>query len=248
MNFNPNSLPYPLKYNYNAIESPKSLLEQAVSTNQEQPVIHEIHVDSTIEESHQEKSSLQEVTIVECGLNEAVFSHAKDPNPIIATDSLASCIGVCGYDSIKKCGFIFHIISKMDFERSQDDLKDKIMKISQHPFQVHLRGGIKGISNQLLESIENWIDLFSHNGCVMKISSKEVLSERLKDSGATFSSMSIQLDTRDGSIGTYDASTHQNKQTQNKIHDIDSFGDMLTQLEDSYYNEHVVVKTTYFPF
>ena len=82
------------------------------------------------------------ITIVDCGVNEAAFTHAKDPRPIAATDSLATCIGIAGYVRENKNGFVFHIATESELKASKEMLFEKIMEMSRvNPIELHLSGG-----------------------------------------------------------------------------------------------------------
>lgn len=145
-------------------------------------------------------------TIVECGVNQAVFTHALDAKPIAATDSLATCVGVAGYASQNRAGFVIHIGSEADLDASKERLSEKMVAIAgSGPLQFHLRGGIVGESDALVEAIEKWIESLNRL-FPAAIASREVLirASLCDELGIPYTT-SIRLDTRDGAIGIYDS-------------------------------------------
>ncbi|MBA3536875.1 MAG: hypothetical protein H0T84_09735 [Tatlockia sp.] len=160
--------------------------------------------------------------IAEAGVSEAVFSNAFDRKPIVATDSLATCVALAGYHC-QNFGFVVHFALEQDLAASKLDLLEKITAMSSDtlttPVELHLRGGVKGLSEPLVESLEKWI---SENNSVLKIKSKDVLHPFVDDLGYP-SQMSISIDTRNGQINEYDRSKNvYSKQKKNiKAQDLD---------------------------
>ena len=80
-----------------------------------------------------------------------MFSHKGDYRPILVTDSLATCIGVAGYDPMSKFGFVVHFTSEAEVEASGAMLLDRLRvyreQNSSAPLLVHLRGGIQEYPN-----------------------------------------------------------------------------------------------------
>lgn len=147
--------------------------------------------------------------IVDCGVAEAAFSHAEDRKPIIATDALATCVGIAGYDADNQMGFVVHFSGEKEVEVSGEQLVKQMKQMQKQPItqplQVHLRGGIKNLSEPLLEAINKWLESF---GCLIQIVSREVLTEGLLDEKGYPHAMSLSLDTRTGQVSTYDSSTN----------------------------------------
>lgn len=149
-------------------------------------------------------SQLPPNTIAEGGVCEAVFSNSFDKKPVVATDSLATCVGVAGYHSKSNFGFVIHFATEQDLEASKLLLIEKIIAMSPDtlttPIELHLRGGVKGMSEPLVESIEQWV---SENSTILQINSKNVLHPFVDKLGYP-SQMSISIDTRNGQISEYD--------------------------------------------
>lgn len=144
-----------------------------------------------------------------CGVNEAVFTHAQDRRPIVATDALATCIGIAGYDPTNEWGFLIHFTTEDELAESMHMLNREIYQRIKNPaitpIQIHLRGGIKGLSEPLLVALEEWVASLNEKGCLMEIASKQVLTEGLLDRDGLPNSMSLSLDTRDGAVSEYDS-------------------------------------------
>jgi hypothetical protein len=147
--------------------------------------------------------------IADCGVNEAAFTHARDRKPIVATDALATCIGIAGYDSTNEWGFLIHFTTEDELAASMQMLNHEIYKRMKNPLiapiQIHLRGGIKGLSEPLLAELEKWVASLNEDGCLMQIVSKQVLTEGLLDKDGRPNMMSLSLDTRDGTVSEYDS-------------------------------------------
>jgi hypothetical protein len=131
------------------------------------------------------------------GLSEAVFSHKGDYHPILATDSLATCIGVAGYDPANQFGFVIHFTCEGEITASGPLLLERIRTYreqnNQAPLLIHLRGGIKGMSEPLLAKVKEW--LMSYDFMTI-IASDSTLHFEIPGS--------IKLDVRTGTCETYD--------------------------------------------
>lgn len=170
-------------------------------------------ITSIIEESDKLPPNL----IAECGVSEASFSNALDRKPIVATDSLATCVGVAGYDKDNKYGFVIHFAHPGEIDESGRMLCDKIRALNpKEPIQIHLRGGIKGQSESLVLKIEQWIELCNKSSCPMEIVSKEVCTKDLLNEQGFANGMSLSLDTRDGTISEYDADANPFSKSQDR--------------------------------
>lgn len=157
----------------------------------------------------EESDKLPPNLIAECEIGEAAFSNARDRKPIIATDALATCVGVAGYAKEFQSGFVIHFSHPEEIDESGKILCDKIRAMGpKQPIEIHLRGGIKGYSEPLVRTVEKWIEMCNKNGCLMKVASKEVCVKELLDEQGFPNTMSLSLDTRNGSIDKYDAATN----------------------------------------
>lgn len=197
-----------------------------------------------------EAEQLPPNTIAECGVDEAVFTHALDPKPIAATDSLATCIGVAGYERQDQFGFVIHFASEAALESSKEMLIEKMMQMSKkpmnNPIEIHLRGGIAGLSEPLLEAIEKWIKLASVKGCPMTIMSKDVLTKGLINESGIPNTMSISLDTRNGTLNTYDSSTNPYAKQKIQISNAKELDDIFTKVFIDTAVKKSEIKITYF--
>lgn len=148
--------------------------------------------------------------IREAGLSEAVFSHKGSFRPILATDSLATCIGVAGYDPVNQFGFVVHFTGEDEVKASGDMLLNRIRVYREQnihaPLLVHLRGGIKGMSEPLLSKVKKWLTSNDLN-CI--IASEDTLQPPiLPGIGLPRVPGSLKLDVRTGTCETYDSSTN----------------------------------------
>lgn len=144
--------------------------------------------------------------IREAGLSEAVFSHKGDYRPILVTDSLATCIGVAGYDPINQFGFVVHFTDEREVEASGAMLLDRLHAYREQntsaPLLVHLRGGIKRMSEPLLAKIKEWL---TSNDLKSIIASEDTLHTPIfLGTGIPEFPGSIKLDVRTGTCETYD--------------------------------------------
>lgn len=189
--------------------------------------------------------------IVECHVNEAVFTHALDRKPIAATDSLATCVGVAGYDSENKFGFVFHIATEAEFETSKEMLTEKIMQMSKKtiitPIEIHIRGGIAGLSEPLVEAIEKWVQSASEEGCPMVVISKDVLGKGLLDQLGKPNTMNLSLDTRNGEVSIYDSSTNPYAKQKIEINNEQEFDNVLSRIFTESAIKKPEIKVVYFP-
>lgn len=144
--------------------------------------------------------------IREAGLSEAVFSHKGDYHPILTTESLATCIGVAGYDPMNKFGFVIHFTGEDELKASGTVLLDRIRAYREQnthaPLLVHLRGGIKGLSEPLLQKVKEWLLSTDLNTI---IASEHTLQTPISPGcGLPEVPASIKLDVRTGTCETYD--------------------------------------------
>ncbi len=158
--------------------------------------------------------------IREAGLSEAVFSHKGDYHPILVTDSLATCIGTAGYDPINKFGFVVHFTCEDEVEASGPLLLNRIKAYrgqnTSAPLLVHLRGGIKGMSEPLLKRVKEWLLSTDLN---VIIASEDTLQSPISPGiGLPKVPGSIKLDVRTGTCEPYDPEI--NPYSQNKKKDV----------------------------
>ncbi|MFI5343727.1 MAG: hypothetical protein ACHQUC_05850 [Chlamydiales bacterium] len=156
--------------------------------------------------------------IREADLSEAVFSHKEDYRPIIATDALATCIGVAGYDPVNQFGFVVHFTGEDEVEASGAILLDRVRayrtKNDAAPLLIHLRGGIKEMSEPLLEKIKEWL---KSSGLMTIIASEDTLQAPIiPGTGFPKVPASIKLDVRTGTCEPYDWMTNPYSEREQK--------------------------------
>jgi hypothetical protein len=131
------------------------------------------------------------------GIGDLIISDALDQRPILATNGLADCIGVVGYEPNKKIGFIAHLLSDPETIQAVAHLFEMISSYIQNSngslsrIEVTLCGGLKGKSENLLTRIKEEI---KRKNIVLK-SDTHTLREHNDDLGST-----AVLDTRTGEI------------------------------------------------
>lgn len=143
----------------------------------------------------------QKDSIVEAFQAEVVFSHAKDPKPVIASYGAGPCIIVAGYELEARIGFVAHFSHAGEVEVGKDRIVSKLSNMlggRAGKFDLSLKGGIIGdeTSAATSKSIMKWV-----SSCVMGIVLTVASSDPLINSAAE--SKSVLLDTRNGSMRTY---------------------------------------------
>ncbi len=185
----------------------------------------------------EDASKLPPNVIATCSVSEAAFSSADNRKPIVATDGLATCIGVAAYDRTNKQGFVVHFARDDEVVESGNQLIETLLKSAEKPIEtpveVHLRGGIAGLSVPLAEEIERWVESAAKKGCPMKIVSSEILLHGLFNDQGMPNLDSLSLDTRDGSVSSYDREKNPyaepRKQIQNAKEADELFSDALVR-------------------
>ena len=155
--------------------------------------------------SHQLPDSIREA-----GVSEAVFSHEGDSRYTLATDSLATCIGVAGYDPVNRFGFVVHFADECEVEKSGALLMGRVHTYREQngdaPLFIHLRGGIQGMSEPLLAKIKQWLN---SSALPTIIASENTLQSPIAPGiGLPKIPASIKLDVRTGTCETYAAETN----------------------------------------
>jgi len=156
-------------------------------------------------------------------LSEAVFSHKGDYHPLLVTDSLATCIGVAGYDPTNQFGFVVHFTCEAEIIASGTMLLDRIRAYRTHgnaPLLIHLRGGIKDMSEPLLVKVKEWL---RHEDLKSIIASEDTLQFPIAPGiGLPKVPGSIKLDVRTGACETYDRETNPYSNEKKGLSEINS--------------------------
>lgn len=130
---------------------------------------------------------------------EASFTIATDKKPILATYGCGPCVALGGYDATNKIAFIVHFSNAREVRESGSLIFYNITKLVKKeiatPIQLHLRGGIEGRSEPIVEAIKNWMK--QKKDLPMEIASEEIL---LRDMG---NSKSLSIDSRTGEVSEY---------------------------------------------
>lgn len=173
-------------------------------------------------------SAFSPSSIAHCSMREAVFSSADQAKPVIATDSLSTCVGVAGYDRTHKLGFVVHFPTETEVETNGDEILKTMQNLVKgeirSPVEIHLRGGISGLSEPCVNAIKKWVSSSAEKGCPMQIVSEKTLLIELT------SMCSLALDTRNGAISSYDREKDRHAISKKKIKNQAEFDSILTEV------------------
>lgn len=140
--------------------------------------------------------------IAEALMGEAVFTHANAIRPIVATYGCGPCIALGGYDPTNKNAFIVHLTNENEILNDGKLLTDTISKLAQttitQSMQIHLRGGYRGWSENMIDAIKDWV----------KTNEMTIASDETMFSPLEMDSKSLLIDSRTGEIGEYDPLTN----------------------------------------
>lgn len=138
--------------------------------------------------------------IAEILQSEAGFTISTDEKPILATYGCGPCVAMGGYDATNSIAFMVHFSGHGEVRKSTGLLSYNISKLVdkkiESPIQLHLRGGIKGRSEETIEAIKTWMK--QRKDLPMEIASEDILG-----SGSYSSGKSLSIDSRDGSVSDY---------------------------------------------
>jgi hypothetical protein len=162
--------------------------------------------------------------IAEILQSQAGFTIATDKKPIVATFGCGPCVALGGYDSINKIAFVVHFATVEEVRISADlifcNINRLAMKKINKPVQLHLRGGFKHVSEDIIEAIE--ILIKTNENLSMEFVSKDILDSR----GMTGKSLSI--DSRTGTISNYSPKTNPHSRGMS---DLDGMFAMMSAFE-----------------
>lgn len=131
---------------------------------------------------------------------EAVLGTAQDPNPILATDGLRTCIGFAGIDRAQGIGFLVHFVGPLQVDCFYDEGVKKLIEMSKNTtlvFNCIIRGGCSkaSASVEILQKIKSSLHL-RHPLVEFCIIEEEEPSKN-------FTLKSLSLDLRSGAFGHY---------------------------------------------
>lgn len=136
---------------------------------------------------------------------QAGFTIATDKKPIVATYGCGPCVALGGYDPTNKIAFVVHFSNAKEIRESGGLIFYNISKLAKQkietPIQLHLRGGIEGQSEAIIEAIKLWMK--QRDDLPMEIASEDIL-----DSGMNFRGKSLSIDSRTGTVSEYDPKTN----------------------------------------
>jgi hypothetical protein len=139
--------------------------------------------------------------IAETLQSEASFTIATDKKPILATYGCNPCVALGGYDETNKIAFIVHFATAAEVRKAGGlifyNISELVKEELKKPIQIHLRGGIKGQSEETIKAIKLWMR--QRSDLPMEIASEDIL-----DSEYSFSGKSLSIDSRTGEVSDYD--------------------------------------------
>ncbi|MBA3238094.1 MAG: hypothetical protein H0T62_07070 [Parachlamydiaceae bacterium] len=148
--------------------------------------------------------------IAETFQSEISFTTATDKKPVVATYGCGPCVALGGYDSTNKIAFIVHFSNPMEVRTCGSSIIYNFAKLVKEeittPIQLHLRGGIEGQSEPIIEAIKIWIN-------EKKDFPTEIASQDILDSGMGFNSKSLLTDSRTGFASEYDPMENPKRRT-----------------------------------
>jgi hypothetical protein len=148
--------------------------------------------------------------MTDCGINgdeiaeafqsEAAVTIATDKKPIVATWGCGPCIALGGYEPTNKIAFIAHLSTSRQVAMSGGMILHCISELAENkiekPIQLHLRGGVKNVSEAIVEAIKGWMERCT--ALPMEIATQDVLSTQM------YGGKSLLIDSRNGRVSEYD--------------------------------------------
>lgn len=135
---------------------------------------------------------------------QAGFTVSTDIKPVLATYGCGPCVALGGYDPTNQIAFLIHFSNAREIIASSGLILLNIQKLAKEPIvrpiQIHLRGGIKEESEDIIEAIKTWM---SRTCFPMQIISEDILHGE-----SCFESKSLLIDSRNGAVSEYDPMTN----------------------------------------
>lgn len=139
--------------------------------------------------------------IAEVLQSEAGFTISTDKKPVLATYGCGSCVALGGYEPTNKIAFIVHFSNANEVRQFGDHIFTNISKLAKQkieaPIQLHLRGGVKGQSEAIIEAIKIWMK--QRDDFPMEIVSEDILNSEKSVGGKD-----ISIDSKTGEVSIYD--------------------------------------------
>src|SRR3990167_249864 len=146
------------------------------------------------------QADLPQEAIAEALQSEAAFTQANDSKYILATYGCGSCVAVAGYDETNQVAFIVHFANKNEVKQRGGlifyNLRLLLKQSPKTPIKLHLRGGIKGLSEEIVQAIKIWMRICSDLPM-------EIISENILNGGCEGKSLLINSKTSE--VGNYES-------------------------------------------
>lgn len=151
--------------------------------------------------------------------SELVITTADNEKPIVATFGCGPCVALGGYDPTNKIAFVVHFATAAEVTKYGDFLYHTILKLVKTPMtppmQLHLRGGLEGVSEDTVEAIKNWITVvLRRERLLLEIVSEDILSS------IDFEEKSLLIDSRTGEVSTYDPMSNPKRRPFSKLEEL----------------------------
>ncbi|MBU6384059.1 MAG: hypothetical protein KGQ49_00185 [Verrucomicrobia bacterium] len=138
--------------------------------------------------------------IAEALQSELVITTANNAKPIVATYGCGSCVAVGGWDPTNKIAFVVQFANTSEVIESGGLIFAGILELAKKPIrspiQLHLRGGLKGQSEDIVAAITLWMRM--REDLPMKIVSDNILTSSMDKCG-----QSLLIDSRSGQVSKY---------------------------------------------
>jgi hypothetical protein len=135
---------------------------------------------------------------------QAGFTVSTDIKPVLATYGCGPCVALGGYDPTNQIAFLIHFSNAREIIASSGLILLNIRKLAKEPIvrpiQLHLRGGIKEGSEDIIKAIKTWM----RQTCFPM----EIISEDILHGESCLESKSLLIDSRNGAVSEYDPMTN----------------------------------------
>ncbi len=139
--------------------------------------------------------------IAEALQSEAAFTTAKHKKHIVATYGCGQSVAVGGYDRINKIAFVVHFVTAKEVRECGGQILYNIARLVKKkitkPIKIHLRGGVKGLSEETVKAIKMWMG--RREDLPMKVASEDILASEM-----SFGVKSLAISAKTGKVFEYD--------------------------------------------
>lgn len=166
-----------------------------------QEYVDRLEFDHRIPSMKPPTKKLKSHKIAEALQSEATFTTAKHKKHIVATYGCGPCVAVGGYDRINKIAFIVHFATAEEVRKCGGQILYNIASLAKKkitkPIKIHLRGGVKGQSEETIKAIKTWME--RREDLPMKVASEDILA-----SGMDLGGKSLAISAKTGKVFEYD--------------------------------------------